>query len=751
MKLMTHHTRFRWVACQIDYLCSLTNDAARRRALKKLPPTLNATYERILRTVNQSSEDVQNLVQRSLRFICHSRRPLSGEELCEAISIEPGQEYFDRDPVPFEEEILRCCSSLVRLSASGTMELAHFTVKEFLIGLEHRQDTEFSAYRIVKSFDDIQIATVCLTYLLFKDFAKEIVDLDDSKLCARHKHFAFRSYAVDYWASHVRNTPLEQSAYGLIQRLFDSSMPNVFISWAQEFGLNVVSTIRGTTHHSPIWKAVASPLHYAAMLALPEVCERLLASGSNVNQPSAIGCPLRCALLKSATLCGTEFGLSTFIDLVLREYTGTHDWPQDYTRSTIRVLLEAGADPNCRYHVQGIKPTPLELAAHMRSQSVCRELVQNDASLDGATANAFYLWIEDTEQKNCFNDEPGLPLQDEKVPEDDATKMLQLALASENSVHYDINKGDEGYFANRLVSFIRAAEYGQITVMERLLAIYNIDINAKAHHGETALHEAADGNHADSIKFLLERGAKLDVTDDAGRTPLHLHSRVEQASCLHMLVEEHSCSRQTVDGSTALHISVERGSFESVPYLMELGCDPCAVKHDGSTTLHCAICRDTDVSRVRIVDLLLKAQVDPLQMRSDGLAPLHLLSGMSHRQSFRASSLQILRRFANNALVLEQPDAKGMTALHHVCNNLDWSYSWTLDALEILLSSDLDIRRHDLMGKTALRILVDRWKSTFDNDDLDKTSSSLCARMVSAVLDHMDTEELIDAWRNRNG
>ncbi len=739
------YDRFRWVACQMDYLCDLPTDGARKRELNKLPPTLNATYERILRKVNQSNDYVQAVVRRSLQWISNSRRPLSTTELCEAISIEPGAEIFDRDAVPLEEEILRCCSSLVCVTASGTMELAHFTIKEFLIELEHRQDNEFSAYRANKMSDDLQLGTVCLTYVLFRDFAEEPVDLDEPRLRARKQRFAFRSYAVDYWASHVRENPLEQSVYGLIQQLFDFCKPNLFISWAQEFGLNVVSRIDSTTERPSTWMAVASPLHYAAILALPEICEWLVASGSDVNQFSALGSPLHCSLIKTATFCGPILGRGNVVNYLhsdTLEYTCMHDWPEDHTHSTIKTILEAGADPNCRYHLEASDLTPLELAVYMKSESTCRELLKNGASLDGATANAFYWWIEATKWEENSKDGPKTTLKDDQIRADNATGLLQLALAPESSISFDIRNADEGYFANPLTSFVIAAKFGQVAVMKRLLQVYDIDVNAKS-SCKTALHKAARGNHPDAVKFLISRGAKLDVTDRHGRTPLHVHLYVTQGSCHNMLVEEHSYSRETLDGSTALHIAVEWGSIESVEHLLKNGCDPCAVKHDGSTAHHCAICRSTDVSRVRIVDLLLKAQVGPLKIRSDGMSPLHLLTRLDSQHTYDASSLEILRKLTKNALVLGQPDAKGMTAIHHICSTPGNTQSWSLAALEVLLSSNADIRRHDLMGRTPLRLLVDGWKTVVDNNDLQMGSSKVCATMVSIMLDYIDTGEFL--------
>ena len=116
----------------MDYLCELPNDAARRKALNSLPPDLNSTYERILNRVNQSNPDTQRLVRRALRWIA-SRFTFTTEALCEAVSIDFGDTRRNLEAIPEEYDILYWCSSLVRKSADGTrIELAHFTVQEFL-------------------------------------------------------------------------------------------------------------------------------------------------------------------------------------------------------------------------------------------------------------------------------------------------------------------------------------------------------------------------------------------------------------------------------------------------------------------------------------------------------------------------------------------------------------------------------------------------------------------------------------------
>ncbi|KAF9767346.1 hypothetical protein IL306_000105 [Fusarium sp. DS 682] len=111
---------FRWVACQLDHLCELPTDRARKQALDKLPPTLFATYERILMKVEGYSDDVKRMVQRTLLFISapcpNSLDTLSFEEAREVISLADGSDTLDEDEVVEKAEVLRWCGSLVRTS-----------------------------------------------------------------------------------------------------------------------------------------------------------------------------------------------------------------------------------------------------------------------------------------------------------------------------------------------------------------------------------------------------------------------------------------------------------------------------------------------------------------------------------------------------------------------------------------------------------------------------------------------------------
>lgn len=385
----------------MDHLCELPNDAARRKALNTLPPTLPATYERILQRVNKCSKEVQQLVQRSLRWLVCSKSALSFAALCEAISVNPGDTTLDRTAISEEDEVLRWCSSLVRRSASGqSLELAHFTVKEFLTTGIDPLESEFGAYRFDPDVDDVVLAETCLTYLTFKDFTHG-GNITEVSLHQALQTFSFRFYAVGCWAEHARKNLTKPKVWSLTQHLMHPSKPLVFISWAQDllrtsYELDhIVVYDQDMDHYTAStvvdWNdlATASPLHFAAMLALPECCEWLLQKGCSINQSSVFGTPLECALLEDAALAG-----ETCFEMP--------EWPsltetKESRVATVKLLIGNGADVHRNPFG---RPSAMLIAVRRGDTVSCIELLRKGAVIDKDTAEellemydlAFEIW-----------------------------------------------------------------------------------------------------------------------------------------------------------------------------------------------------------------------------------------------------------------------------------------------------------------------------------------------------------------------
>ena len=253
---------------------------------------------------------------------------------------------LDRNAVPDEYILLRSCSSLVRKSASGQgLELAHFTVKEFLLGIE--PDSEFSAYRVDTEESELELGKACLTYLTLQDF-NSMVSASRETLLKRRQEYAFRHYAVRHCLSHARGRSGNPSLLALIQKLLDPSKPWTFITWTHDhqfiFGFDPGPRypswpIAATEENQRGDAAVATntALHYASAFALPEICKWLLDCGYKVDHMSWFGTPIHHAVRGITSLVGS--------------YTYIGTWGSWHTESILKVidiLLEAGADPRSK-------------------------------------------------------------------------------------------------------------------------------------------------------------------------------------------------------------------------------------------------------------------------------------------------------------------------------------------------------------------------------------------------------------------
>src|SRR5262249_37712533 len=118
-----------------------------------------------------------------------------------------------------------------------------------------------------------------------------------------------------------------------------------------------------------------------------------------------------------------------------------------------------------------------------------------------------------------------------------------------------------------------AAASGQRDAVMALLSA-GADVNARNDHGVTPLHRAV--KYPDIAQLLIERGAKVDVGDGAGRTPLHWTGN-DAADCratASLLIRSGaSVSARNRDGRTPLHLAADAGQQGVVAVLLQTGAD----------------------------------------------------------------------------------------------------------------------------------------------------------------------------------
>ena len=658
----------------MDHLCELPNDAARRKALNALPPTLHATYERILQRVNKCSKEVQQLVQRSLRWLLCSKKQLTSLALCEAVSIESGDTTLDRSAVPDEEEILRRCSSLVRRSASGkSLELAHFTVKEFLTTGIDPLDKEYGLYYFCAETEDIEAAKVCLRYLNFEDFGSGNRDSMEFSY-ERWDKFAFRKYAVYYWADHARKHLTNAEVMPLTQQLLHPSKPLNFVSWTQDF-------LWG--HHEYQHKVLEDapgisltdlmtmgPLHFAAFLGLNESCAWLVQNGCPVDQTSACGTPLECAFRRYSVF-ESYFNYSD-----LREETLS-------CSATVKLIINNGADVQ-KGCLRG--PSYLKMALFMPDEDLCIELLRKGAMIDSISIEFF---------GNSAHHGYGIAaskilesLSEDQIRPEDRMTLLEAALRFEvlppnlSLERLVYRSGDrEAAHIDYLGPFLAAAEYGQLSVLKQIFHDHKLGLDATGHSDQrSALHLAASNDHLELVEFLHEHGADPDILDCKGRTPLH--ASVEKTGrylCLQFLLDKNVNVHITDDyGLTVWHLAALKGNAHALSILQKF---------------------------------IPENQMCPRLKDNEGKTPLHYAA-----QSCSKETLIFLLNY-NDKDAVHDKSLDGMTALHYgveACSiDARRGHIQGFDALEALLEHGADPASEDLMGRTALVSLVEKWEKLF--------------------------------------
>jgi ankyrin repeat protein len=118
-----------------------------------------------------------------------------------------------------------------------------------------------------------------------------------------------------------------------------------------------------------------------------------------------------------------------------------------------------------------------------------------------------------------------------------------------------------------------AAESGQCSVLESILAKKGIKVNAKEPtFGMTALHLAASKGHKEAVEVLLENGSDIEAREDTGRTSLHAASFRGQLQVVEFLVAKGAkINAQTKDGKTPLDWAVLSQKSDVANFIRENG------------------------------------------------------------------------------------------------------------------------------------------------------------------------------------
>jgi hypothetical protein len=327
-----------------------------------MPESLNGTYEEIL---GQISPHDRELAREALLWLTFSRQSLTLSALSEAVVIEEGDKSLDEDCRLFDSTvILRICQGLVVYDGmTSVISLAHSSVHTFLTSDAIRQGPA-AFYSLQKDEAARRIYRTCLTYLMFDTFRRPCSG--PASLNKRLMRFPLLQYAATTWGQYcgphapvgftLADTELDDIMTFFATR--DAKHGGNFTSWVQVLIPEVATEEASTTE----------PLYYASSFGMTAIVDRLIKSGVNVDNP------------------GGRHGSTA---LTVASYRGQY--------STVKKLLEAGADPN-KKDCHGM--TALQWARSRKHYRIAKLLLANGSknipslsSADMVCKQAFTHWV----------------------------------------------------------------------------------------------------------------------------------------------------------------------------------------------------------------------------------------------------------------------------------------------------------------------------------------------------------------------
>lgn len=139
--------------------------------------------------------------------------------------------------------------------------------------------------------------------------------------------------------------------------------------------------------------------------------------------------------------------------------------------------------------------------------------------------------------------------------------------------------------------------------VEMLLKSDDEKPEAKGETSKNSLHQAAGKGRLEIVKFLIDKGAKLDSLDKEGNTSLHIVVKGTNIDMMKVLMEKGAeINAKNNEGATPLHTAVRfTCSNKVLELLLEKGADVEAKTAEGLTPLHEAAVRFTSNNALNIL------------------------------------------------------------------------------------------------------------------------------------------------------
>ncbi|MBE9176414.1 ankyrin repeat domain-containing protein [Synechocystis salina LEGE 06155] len=369
--------------------------------------------------------------------------------------------------------------------------------------------------------------------------------------------------------------------------------------------------------------------------------------------------------------------------------------------TTVKQLLQAGADPNCSRPPHGI--TPLMLLAGLQSppddpeenlaqQAIAAVLMEFGAEVNGGNDDGTTALMMAAYRNN-------LPLvatllrggSKAQIQDQQGTTALEWAIKRQNlamvqklvehQARLDLSDGDGN------LPLTLAIKMGDQVIIDHLL-------RSGAPWDQNGWFTAVEEGKTFTVQALIAAGYPLAQAGEAGDTALHLACLEGYESMVMLLLEKgpkEMVNAVNQAGDTALHLAIAQGHLQIVGQLLDAGADGNFSGNGEPPLLTALTATHGDAqTQAAIVDALGQAGVDLDQPLWERKTPL-MLAAMENLSA-------VITTIANYAVQVNRGDSSGSTALMWACHRGHGA------AVQTLLANfpALDVNLKNQGGQTAL-------------------------------------------------
>jgi ankyrin repeat protein len=461
-----------------------------------------------------------------------------------------------------------------------------------------------------------------------------------------------------------------------------------------------------------------APLYYCIQNGHYKVAKFLLDNGSTIED----GAELLCRAASSDFPDGISLLLERGVNVNAKEAkdgkTSLHCASIEGSNKCVKVLLGAGADPNC---IDNLNSSPLSCAIMRTNYKVAECLINagSDVNLkcEGTTPlhlAASYgdifgtiLLVGHGADVNAANKDGCTPLHFVCLSGQTAVEMQELFREYSEyheKIYISYNGEDCAKELLQNVANVNQKDIKGCTPLHlacqkkrsNLIRIFlenGADINALNNIKQTPLHVCLAVGNIEDVELLLESGADLNITDVFGKTPLMcamdwIHSEgIINLAILEQLVKL-GANLDSPDQKTwtLLHRASNEGNTEVVKFLLKNGADTESKNLLGCTPLFLACAGN----HKEIVALLLEKKCQTNVCNAEGVSPL-LLASMK-------SDEDIIKLLLAAGSEITTQDFDGYTILHITC------YLGMYNKSKIFLEAGVKIDQVDNQGEKILYV-----------------------------------------------